>query len=82
MGFVWDLDGKNISQPLKFTVKWKHLACGFIMYDLTDKVNFFHVILTTIVYAIFTENSRSKYDNILYGNIDIQHSLKRNFIYY
>jgi hypothetical protein len=35
------------------------------------------MILMIIIYAIFKENSPSKYDTIPYGDIDIQYSVKK-----
>ena len=74
---IWE----SIATILKCNIKWKHLVCGFIGYS-SDKIIFMNTIFTIVSYAIFKENSRSKYENLAYKDLNIRNAVKRNLMYY
>ena len=75
---MWHL----VSQSLNVVTEWKHLVCGYIMYDLSDKINLFNLLYTVVMYAIFKHNSNSKFENLPYEAIDINNIVKKNVCYY
>ena len=72
----------NVSNIMKIEVKWKHLICGFITEDVTDKVIFYNTIFTVIMYAIFKCNNTCKYENKSYNNENIRSVVKRNLCFH
>ena len=75
---MWNL----VSHALNVEIKWKHLVCGYILYDLSDKVNLLNLLYTVIMYAIFKHNSNSKFENTSYKDIHINKIVKKNVCYY
>ena len=58
------------------------MACGFILCDVDEENYFLNMILSVIMYAIFKCNSKAKFDNARYRNIDIIMSVKTQLVYY
>ena len=75
---IWEL----VSLAVGFHIKWKHLVCGFLTCDSCDKIIFYNLIFTIIMYAIFKENSRAKFEQLNYKDIKIKYAVKRNLICY
>ena len=75
---IWE----KVSNVLNVNIQWKHLVCGFIMRNITDKVNYYNIIFSVVMYAVFKNNSNSKYENKPYVNMNIEKSVKHNLVYY
>ena len=75
---IWNF----VSLNLGFDIKWKHLVCGFVLYDKTPKIEMINYIITIICYAIFKESCYCKYNSIEYKNSDLKICIKQNLIYY
>ena len=75
---VW----QKISNVLQIDIRWKHLLCGFIMCDITEKTKFLNMLFTIIMYGIFKSNNKCKYDNLSYRDVNLDICLKRNLIFY
>ena len=73
---------KNISNVLNIDVTWKHLVCGFVVQDISDKVLFYNTLFVIILYAIFKCNNNCKHENVSYSEMDIMLSVKRNLVHY
>ena len=72
----------KISDKLHMDVRWKHLVCGFIKRHDSTKIQFYNLILTLIMYAIFRKNSKSKFEKRSYLNINLNIEVKTYLIYY
>ena len=69
---IWTAIGKYI----KCNFDWKLIVCGYIGYELTDKVSAINFISSVIAYAVFKVNSFCKYNQTSYANIDIVDKVK------
>ena len=67
-----------LSQLLGFDIRWKHLICGFIGNDITMKIRIFNLLIVIVMYTIFKQNSRSKFDGVNYKDVNIDISIKNN----
>ena len=66
----------DISNELKINISWKNIVCGFTYCELSDKIKIYNILISTICYTIFRENSVSKFDKKDYGNIDVRQKVK------
>ena len=73
---------KIISNYFKIQIRWKHIVCGFPSYEKGATINAYNFMISVISYAIFKENSKCKFNNLDYNNVNISASVKENLIYY
>jgi len=73
---------KIISNYFKIQIRWKHIVCGFPSYEKGATINAYNFMISVISYAIFKENSKCKFNNLDYNNVNIFSSVKENLIYY
>ena len=73
---------EKISIVLSFNVSWKHLVCGFILRENSNKIIFYNLVLSIIIYAIFKQNSKCKINNLRKVVLkNTKHKLFSNNIY-
>ena len=75
---IWE----DISISANVNIHWKHLVCGYIMHDISDKIYYLNLMYSVIMYAIFKSNNISKFEDKNYANIDLKKSIKANLLYY
>ena len=72
-----------ISQILLYSIKWKDIVIGIPDYNCrSEKINFYNIIISVVAYAIFKENSHSKFNETSYANINLKHAILRNVLFY
>ena len=62
-------------------ITWKVLVCGFIQRDCTKKLEFYNLILSLVMYSIFKQNSKCKFENISYKDSNIKQKVKLDLGY-
>ena len=67
----------NISNIIDCNINWKLIVCGFINYELTDKIIAYNFIFSVIAYSIFKENSKCKFNGKRLEIENIMFSIKR-----
>ena len=72
---------EKISIVLSFNVSWKHLVCGFILRENSNKIRFYNFVLSIIMYAIFKQNSKCKINNLRYENVNIHKAVRSELVY-
>ena len=72
----------KISRVLGINVSWKTLVCGFIKRELTEKLKFYNLVLTLIMYGIFKQNSRCKFEKQSYANVNVSYEVKLYLAYF
>ena len=72
----------RIAPILQMNIRWKTLICGFIMRDLTPKLEFYNLILTLVMYAIFRQNSKCKFEKTSYMSLNLKLEVKKYLQYY
>ena len=72
----------NISTILKMDIRWKNLLCGFIKRDLTPKIEFYNLIFTIVMYAIFRQNSKCKFEKSDYRKWNLKLEVKTYLEHY
>ena len=75
---IWNL----ISNVTKTNISWKEIVCGFINYDVTDKIVCLNIISSLIAFSIFKVNSHCKFNDVPFANINVRNVLKENLSYY
>ena len=72
-----------IANVLKIDIKWKNIVCGFPKYEQsTGSLAAINYILSIVAYAIFKENSYTKFQKKPYNEVNIAIKVKMNLISY
>ena len=66
----------NISKALHVDICWQLLVCGSMQRDNSTKVHFQNLLFSYIMYSIFIQNVKSKYEKKNYKSIDIIMNIK------
>ena len=72
---------QNISKILNINITWKVLVCGFIQRHTSQKVDFINMMLAIILYSVFKQNSRSKFENKNYKDMNVVQNVKLDLCY-
>ncbi len=71
----------KIGESIKCKISWKKLVCGFTLPVKSKNVDSFHTLFSYIMYCIFKQNSKSKFEMKDYGSINIQNAVKNYLVY-
>ena len=72
----------DIFNELKINISWKNIVCGSTYCELSDKIKIYNILISTVYYAIFRENSNSKFEKKDYSNVDIRQKVKYTVSFY
>ena len=75
---IWKL----VSDVLKVNIGWKQIICGYPNHRDNPKICAINYIITIIAYAIFKQNSISKFENTDYRKINMLSKVKCEIRWY
>ena len=71
----------KIAKCIKCKITWKTLVCGFTIPVKSKNVDCLNMLFSYVLYCIFKQNSKAKFEKKDFGSINVQNFVKIYLIY-